>query len=675
MNGFLEIIGKFHPLLLHVPIGVLIYCYLHIIYDFWKKNEDRDLKFALFIGAISAIASAVSGYLLADGGEYVGDTLSWHKYLGIATAVLAILLFLSYNKISTKLHFLLFSFFMIILGFTGHYGGSMTHGSDFLSVTKKQESTMVLTQDELKKSNVYADLIMPIIDKKCVSCHNPSKTKGELLLHDLEGWKMGGKNGSIIMPGNLIESTLNKRIHLEKTEKHHMPPEGKPQLTYEEIKLMDWWVSKMSNYEHILSELNPSEEIMLVLDKLYSQVSTKVKKASDSDIQTLSKKGFRIIEQKDGLPWLSVSSTQKNKLGLSSLKKIKEQIVELDLSECDLTDSDLDIIKKLENLRSLNLSKTKISSKGIKKIKKLSKLTSLNLFGTKVDKEMLSSLESMKNLNQIYLWNTTINQADIDSWSNKPEQLIINLGADQSIFGKVQLKAPLIEAENDIFTDSLQVSFITSASRASIYYSLDGSPPDTNSLVYENPFYIYGSSEIRTLISMKGWENSEIATRTFVRSKYRPLRCNISPKPADKYKGDGGSTLIDLKKGGEEFANGAWLGFQKTHINCTIDLGEEENIHAISMSSLEDYASYIFFPNQISISISNDGNDYRKVAEKRIEESDRPSPKSLQNFLVEFPEEQARFIKLDIKSRLINPDWHPVPGAPCWVFIDEILVE
>ena len=31
--------------------------------------------------------------------------------------------------------------------------------------------------------------------------------------------------------------------------------------------------------------------------------------------------------------------------------------------------------------------------------------------------------------------------------------------------------------------------------------------------------------------------------------------------------------------------------------------------------------------------------------------------------------------KIKVKSNLVNPSWHPAPGAPCWVFIDEIMVE
>jgi len=40
-----------------------------------------------------------------------------------------------------------------------------------------------------------------------------------------------------------------------------------------------------------------------------------------------------------------------------------------------------------------------------------------------------------------------------------------------------------------------------------------------------------------------------------------------------------------------------------------------------------------------------------------------------------FPTETTRYVRVRIESNLVNPDWHIDPGAPCWVFIDEILIE
>jgi len=50
-------------------------------------------------------------------------------------------------------------------------------------------------------------------------------------------------------------------------------------------------------------------------------------------------------------------------------------------------------------------------------------------------------------------------------------------------------------------------------------------------------------------------------------------------------------------------------------------------------------------------------------------------PSETKNFVVNFPKQNTQFVKVVINSNLQNPKWHPAPGAPCWVFIDEIMVD
>ena len=104
-------------------------------------------------------------------------------------------------------------------------------------------------------------------------------------------------------------------------------------------------------------------------------------------------------------------------------------------------------------------------------------------------------------------------------------------------------------------------------------------------------------------------------------------------------------------------------------------MGEKVNLSNVNVSALESTASYIFFPKQIKVWLSKTGNKYQLAANQNIPTTHEPQPPSLKNFLLEFDEQEARYIKIEVKSNLQNPDWHPAPGAPCWIFIDEILVD
>ncbi|MEL7220851.1 MAG: c-type cytochrome domain-containing protein, partial [Bacteroidota bacterium] len=251
----MDLIGKFHPLLLHLPIGILVYTFLHWSYELvWPlKKQPTDFTFALSLGTLSAFASAVSGWILAQEGGYDTDLLNWHQYLGIATALAAALLLWLYKKKTNDRNFTLyFTFLMLLLTLTGHFGGSLTHGEGYLSVSKKTPPTLSI--DNPQEAHIFNDIVMPIFEEKCVSCHNPQKSKGGLLLHDLAAWQKGGDNGPVLQAGIAAESAIIQRIFLPKEKEEHMPPAGKLQLTNEERSFLEWWVDNMENYDHQIKD-------------------------------------------------------------------------------------------------------------------------------------------------------------------------------------------------------------------------------------------------------------------------------------------------------------------------------------------------------------------------------------------------------------------------------------
>ena len=81
---FLEIstfFGRFHPLLVHLPIGFLILAVLISI-----KQKDKNLTYTKilrliwFLAFISSFFSAIMGLLLAENGHYIENDLSLHKW-------------------------------------------------------------------------------------------------------------------------------------------------------------------------------------------------------------------------------------------------------------------------------------------------------------------------------------------------------------------------------------------------------------------------------------------------------------------------------------------------------------------------------------------------------------------------------------------------------------------
>ena len=83
-------VGRFHPLLVHLPIGVFI---LALIADEYSRARSRSamrsyIPLMFLLGAWSSIAAAIVGLVLADWGSYDPAVLIWHRRLGIAMPTL-----------------------------------------------------------------------------------------------------------------------------------------------------------------------------------------------------------------------------------------------------------------------------------------------------------------------------------------------------------------------------------------------------------------------------------------------------------------------------------------------------------------------------------------------------------------------------------------------------------
>ena len=247
VENLLALIGRFHPLIIHLPIGFIV---MGLLIELNKKKfnwSNDSLKFIFFWASISGVLSIISGYFQYQKGGYLWDTVGGHFYAGITTVVLSVSFFLYLNNFK-YFNLLPRKFYtlghLIILTITGHLGGNITHGEDHLiepinnlvGISDEQINITMNYEDYANKS-VFINLIQPILDDKCVKCHNQKKTKGGLQMHNFESLVKGGKNGIILNFDDPELSEILVRIHLPKAEKKHMPPSGSKQLSREEIKL------------------------------------------------------------------------------------------------------------------------------------------------------------------------------------------------------------------------------------------------------------------------------------------------------------------------------------------------------------------------------------------------------------------------------------------------------
>jgi len=89
----------------------------------------------------------------------------------------------------------------------------------------------------------FAQQVQPLLETKCVECHNPEKTKGKLQMHTAAAVMKGGENGEIIVPGQPDKSELVKRITLHKGDDDVMPPKSDGLLP-DQVAVLKQWIAE-----------------------------------------------------------------------------------------------------------------------------------------------------------------------------------------------------------------------------------------------------------------------------------------------------------------------------------------------------------------------------------------------------------------------------------------------
>ncbi len=682
----LEVLGRFHLVALHLPIGFLLLAFLMELAARRSSPALRPaVRFSLFWSMASALPVAGLGYLLSLDGGYDENLLFWHQWLGFATAGLSVALYFLYQKNhSSKFYLPLFALTVLALTLTGHFGGSLTHGSGFLFENKKTDGAEAAPIVNIDSALVFTDIVLPVLKNKCGGCHNPSKRKGGLVILTKEDILKGGDLGPAILPGQPAESPLLQSIQLPLDNEYHMPPKGKKQLTDEEKTLLEWWVKAGAPFEKTVAESSMPEVLLASLTakaqrKISPLASLNPGPVSQGTLNNLRNQGIAVYPLAEGSPFLQVSFSGKKDLSesvLKQLKKVSENIVQLDFANSNLDDALLTIVKDLPHLNRLHLERTAVTDAGLTNLSHLKFLEYLNLYQTAVTDAGLEQLQLLPNLKSVYLWQTAVTEQGVAKFASLKPEIFINRGVENdSMFGEVGLKPPVFKTAQELFTDTVSVELESGFGNAEIRYTTDGTDPDSTSRIFRSPILLNASAEVKAKAFKEGWTPSGIASRQFVKVRYKPKDIRLASQPGERYSAGGAGALIDFKKGGQNFRNDGWLGFEGKNCVATLDLGEASDVSRVTVGAIEDTGAWIFFPQGLRISVSSDGKNFKKVKEAAYQVAEAPTQPSTKIFSEGFDQVQARYVKVEVLSVLKNPKWHPGAGSPCWVFVDEILVE
>jgi hypothetical protein len=255
-HNFILFLGRFHPVLVHLPIGGLVLLgALELAARFSRfKDAARNRHLILGLTAAASVVTAVCGWLLAGSGGYDVQLLQWHRWAGVGLVVACGVTFLACLAERPQAYRPLLVLTLALLMVAGHLGASITHGRDFLTryapipwrvavASSTGPSATEVASSAQTQWPVYAEVIDPIFQRRCIGCHGPEKHKADLRLDHYAGLRKGGKSGPLFVAGNPSASLLIQRLVLPLEDEDHMPPKGEPQPTPLELGLLQLWIS------------------------------------------------------------------------------------------------------------------------------------------------------------------------------------------------------------------------------------------------------------------------------------------------------------------------------------------------------------------------------------------------------------------------------------------------
>ena len=266
---FLYFLGRFHVVVLHIPIGlVVVVFFLELLA---RREKYRHLApaspFLWGATAISALVTVLFGYLHFAEGAFEGASATQHRtfgtVLGVAITVVALLRTSKFAGLYGPVFFPASVLMVFLATITGHYGGNLTHGSAYLVEYAPQfvRSMAGLAPrrppvTSLDAADPFLDLVGPMFAQRCSSCHNSDKRESDLDLTSYAGVMRGGETGTVVSAGRPEFSELLNRISLPPDNEEFMPAEGKTPLTDAQVRIIEWWITAGAPAETTIGALD-----------------------------------------------------------------------------------------------------------------------------------------------------------------------------------------------------------------------------------------------------------------------------------------------------------------------------------------------------------------------------------------------------------------------------------
>jgi predicted alpha-1,2-mannosidase len=256
--------------------------------------------------------------------------------------------------------------------------------------------------------------------------------------------------------------------------------------------------------------------------------------------------------------------------------------------------------------------------------------------------------------------------------------------------------APFLRNEQRIFDDSIVVSIGTSLPKTNCKietrYRFADEPDKTFS--FDKPITLKKSTQLEFMNYCLYTDDFEALAHagpwisaSFIK-RDPTIHLKLGSQYSHQYSADGPNSLIDGIQGGNEFRTGEFQGYWAQDLMAEVTFDSARVLSEIGISCLQDMKSWIFYPSEIQIEVSYDGDHYeslQKIVTNVSFASNATTPEMIPNFSTYVPAMKNEFYRKHLTEKGIKkiritaknygkcPSWHLGAGNDTWLFADELI--
>lgn len=243
------------------------------------------------------------------------------------------------------------------------------------------------------------------------------------------------------------------------------------------------------------------------------------------------------------------------------------------------------------------------------------------------------------------------------------------------------LEPPAISANASRFIAPLAITLSSnqairqSDNQTIIRYTLDGTEPTEESILYTGPFTITATTVVKARLYAPGMPPSFTATRRF---NYDHIAATSFSRPPSNPFNVGTDTLLfdGLRASVTDLSQG-WAGFSGADLTTTVQLSKPISIDNIILRYAHAPDNWAFAPQNVTILLSTDGQHYTDTIHSQPsfapDNQDYRQPQVVE-MKIPVHKQDIRYILILSHPLRAIPSWHRAKGLKPWLLMDEIEV-